>query len=70
MEYVPNKELLVVEGDNCRTVTQYQRKSFVSHANAEIGNLLIRDESRVVRKHVVGSARVRHNEGSCDRNDG
>ncbi len=48
MEDVPNKEFLAVEGDNRRTTPQHWSKSFVSHANADIGNSLVRDEGRVV----------------------
>ncbi len=64
-----NKKFLSVKRDDHCPTPQHWGKRLVSHADPEIGNALLGDELRVVRKHVVGSVRIRHNEDSRGQSD-
>ena len=55
---ISHENPLAIEGDNSGTLTKYWKERVVSHAHLQVGGGLVGDESRLVREHVIGSARV------------
>jgi hypothetical protein len=66
VESISHENPLAVEGDNGRAPTKYWKGRVVSHSHLQVGGGLVGDESRLVREHVIGSARV-SNCGSATR---
>jgi len=58
MKSMPNKNPLSVKGDNGRAATQDWKVRVVPHPHLQSRGGLVRDKSRLVGEHVIGSARV------------
>ncbi len=64
VERISHENPLAVEGDNGRTLTKYGKRRVVSHSHLQVGGGFVGDESRLVREHVIGSARVSNRESA------
>ncbi len=62
MKNIVNRKALPVEGDDSHAQTQDQSKRVVPHPHTEIVDGLVRNKSQPIRKHMIGSGRIRNNQ--------
>ncbi len=55
---MPDKDTLTVEGDDDCAPAQHRKKGIVTHTDLKIRDALVRDEGRLVRKHMVCRASI------------
>ena len=58
MKGMPDKDMLTVEGDDDCAPAQHRKKGIVTHMDLKIRDVLVRDEGRLVRKHMVCCASI------------